>query len=151
MKIFAFITLACLTGCFGGSADETLLGPDKDGNGVRDDVDRFIEKSFEGIDNQNAAKQYAKYVTLDMLFNESKKKLEENSDKVTKSSDCYSYLNSGRHYSFKDLLLIVPEIENTKTRVLAARKADETLGGSLIVVKSYGKDGCEFKIQGKKR
>jgi hypothetical protein len=82
-----------LIGCLGTSSGETLLGEDKDNNGVRDDVDRNIEKNFKGKNNQNAVKKLAKYKIESLILRNSKDKLEKNSDNITRAFECYRNLN----------------------------------------------------------
>jgi hypothetical protein len=141
-------TLLCvfLVGCLSSSGEDTLLGEDRDKNGVRDDVDRYIEKNFKGQNNQNAVKQLAKYEIESLINRNSKKKLEENSDKIKRAMDCYKHLNLDKKRAFKDLLEISNVIRNTKERILASAKGDQTLGGSLMKVNRYGLEACEFKI-----
>jgi hypothetical protein len=143
MKLLFLLPLFILSGCVG---EETLMGKDDDKNGVRDDVDLFIENTFKGKLNVLAAKQFAKYVTFGMVNYDSRLILEKNTDKVSKSIECFQSLNSNNKRAGLELKNILPVIMNNKERILADKKADKNLTGFMHLVKSFENNGCEFKI-----
>ena len=149
-----FLLLFVFVGCvdksnLGQATEKDILGEDKDKNGVRDDVDKFIEENFEGVNNQNAAKQYAKYQLKYIEFKEDKKQLELLGEKLDKSLDCYRSLNLESRTAVYDSLMkkLDPIIFDTKERTLAIAKASEVMAGSVVRVKSYGTEACEFEIK----
>lgn len=148
--LLLFIMVGCLESqSLNQVSEEDILGEDKDKNGVRDDVDKFIEENFDGINKQNAAKQYAKYRLEGLRFRENKKKLEENSDNIIRVLDCFRILNTNKEDKDTDrkIQLLDLKILNTKERILASAQADETFAGSVVVVKFYGEEACEFEIK----
>lgn len=142
--ILAFVLVSCLS----LSADDSLLGPDQDGNFVRDDVDQFIEKSFKGKNSINAAKQYAKYYTLRLLNKDNREELLKIIEKLDESSTCYRAVNPKKRRPTRDLSIISPQILNSKERVLASAKATQTLGVAAGAGKETSINLCEFKVIG---
>jgi hypothetical protein len=145
MKLLFLLSLFILSGCVG---EETLMGKDDDKNGVRDDVDLFIENTFKGKRNVLAAKQYAKYITFGMLNYNSRLVLEKNVDNVSKSIDCFHFLNPDKERVGPELDKILLVVLNSKERTLADKKADQKMAGSMHLAKEFKNNGCEFELQG---
>ena len=74
LGILAFTASGCLAG---GSETETgsraaknsIVGPDENGNGIRDDVDDYISRKYDG-EREQAVRQFAKAMTKELVRGE---------------------------------------------------------------------------------
>jgi hypothetical protein len=112
-----------------GQAD--LLGIDTDGNGVRDDIDRYIvftqpdsEKKREGL------KQSARSLNAYLRDREDKGKTRENGIIEDEASDCLAHVfNDDLDIAFKANDELIAQSLNTPERSRAYKRADNQMGG----------------------
>jgi len=130
----------------------TKLGIDSDGNGVRDDVQRYIiEKYDESEYKQLALFQYAVALQLMLSDAENKEKTFDNSDQLAVALRCVEYVwGSDDFYMVykKDIHKLNAKMFNTKERVVAWFKANGKLSGKVTTVtdptREELKKSCEF-------
>ena len=123
--------------------DDTLLGPDKNDDGVRDDVESFIDSQTKNEDARYYLKEYAKYSTLTIIQYQNTEKIIKNFKKSYKSSDCLNFLFEDRAKIFHLKKKLRAKITNTKERILASSLRDQRLSGWSDTPKDYTKKECE--------
>jgi hypothetical protein len=139
--------------CFGEPTIEEMMGPDKDGNGVRDDIDRFIDKPTKDQDERNAFKQYAKYLRLGFKYYEDKDKSIENTHEKLKALDCISKVWLKYNQAWEEKLKftrITKEIrsmtfETRKTLEISAKISGD-FSGQMSGGYGYAHEVCKFKL-----
>lgn len=129
--------------------DITFLGIDQDMDGVRDDVQEWIEKSF---DVNLKSTQYLKSYTMlyqDSLKNvENKNKSIEISHEISRLRSCIlkEFKNEGK--TDREGRIILSQLGglffNTKGRLKGYRKMNENFHGQLIVIKNEEELNCNF-------
>ena len=136
----------------GEEGKKTLLGIDVDNNGVRDDVQVWIESKFADKPNlKNAMLQRAKYYQLEIANADNKEESIKYSRKVSDTKRCLSVIAtemSGN--SLPDLTMEIIKITfNTKDRILAFKKINENFSGQVIssVSREEALKLCEFEVQ----
>lgn len=136
----------------GGAGKLTKLGVDSDGNGVRDDVQRYIvEKYDESEYKQLALFQYAVALQLMLSDAENKEKTIDNSNQLAVALLCVEYVwGSDTFYMIykKDIHELNAKMFNTKERVAVWFKANSELSGTVTTVtdstREELKKSCEF-------
>lgn len=132
--------------------DDTLLGPDKNNDGVRDDVEYWIKnsKKIENNDIRRAILLYAKYLRDGLRLHKDKQKSIANTYKGQVYGDCYSLLfepfSKERRKIRKYILSIM---FNTKERVRANLVADRNFAGEGGRSIMFADEACPFKLEGK--
>ena len=132
----------------GGESDKTIEGIDINGNGVRDGLERLINRWFLSSNKRNAAKQIAKYKTLVLLTVKDKEKNIEYMHKVNDSRNCLrsfklTYEEEQTSLNLHNLVV------NNKVRKVLSKLADMNFGGQVTAISSPSINGrrfCEFKI-----
>ena len=131
----------------GEAGKATLEGIDSDGDGVRDDVQRYISSTYK--DNEKAQKiitQFAK-IKQSFLLNTDMEKQTENAKLKGLNIGCiYYYWRDEANDMLKDLKM---EFLNTKERVIANIKASSLLGGESfeLVTGEALKNSCEDMVK----
>jgi hypothetical protein len=137
--------------------DSTLLGIDTNNNGVRDDVERWIYKTYDhpierGIFMQSA-RAYQKVIVDPSKAHETMKYIDD-------ASDCEGYwrywkiLYKDRNESYileryRDLEKEIRPIQfNTLKRHMAYERFNATLSGGVYTSGGTSKDKCEFDENG---
>jgi len=133
--------------------NQSITGPDKNHDGVRDDVDEFIEKTYPNSEKARAASlQLAKAIQYSLehpeLGTELRNNYEDHKDVIGKAVDCiFAVLPDG-----PDLNDAGDKIEravvNTRARVLAYIKYSGNLSGAILPSWDTKKNGtpCDFDI-----
>jgi hypothetical protein len=144
------------------TSDLTLLGVDSNNNGVRDDVENYIYDRFKGYKNykveREIAMQFARAAQL--LIQDPEKAYEDKKyligsrvnscqeyyyDTYTKNQSFEEYITYTENHKifdadFKDVIF------NTKQRLKAYFKYNESLSGHVFEGRFHTKDNCDFDI-----
>ena len=136
----------------GEEGKKTLLGIDVDNNGVRDDVQVWIESKFADKPNvKNAMLQRAKYMQLEIANADNKAESIKYSRKESDATSCLYTIATGM--SGNDLSNLTKEIikitYNTKARILAFKRINENFSGQITssVSREEALRLCEFEQQ----
>jgi len=130
--------------------DDTLLGPDKNNDGVRDDVEYWINnsKEIENNDIRRAALLYAKYLRNGLKYYNDKEKSIANTYQGLAYKDCFSLLFepfSKKRTEIREYIL--NQILNSKERTVAHLKADRNFAGKGGAMHMYANEACPFKLE----
>ena len=120
-----------LPGDPGEEGKKELLGIDRNQNGVRDDIERYIAFAYPDSEKQRMAlEQSARGLQAYLRDHESKPLTRENGKASDKSIDCLNHVFSGNlDASDKAGEALEALFLNTKARSRAYRKADVQMGG----------------------
>lgn len=138
----------------GEAGMKTLEGIDSDKDGVRDDLEIFINYNYDTPDLRNAFKQYVKYEQLAMLSADDKEISNRYLHESQKAIMCIIWLQENVLKASKSTDIIETAIYNTKDRVIEFSKISKNFHGQItnseIVrtadLKDHGKF-CQFKAQ----
>jgi len=87
------LILLILTSCFSKATLEELQGPDIDNNGVRDDIDEFIDSIDDRNDEyKQALRDYAYFGRESFKYDDNKEKSNKNSYHMLWTQQCISLL-----------------------------------------------------------
>jgi len=130
----------------GAAGKATLAGIDSDGDGVRDDVQRWIALTYPNSQKTRAAlTQNAKAIQQFLLGSANSANSYKNALQMGRVIDCLSYVRPNDSYSIaieeKSLML------NTTVRSRAWLQADHHLSGKMFKGLDFAdwKKGCNFK------
>jgi len=132
----------------GGESEKTIEGIDINGNGVRDGLERLINRWFLTSNKRNAAKQIVKYKTLVLLTVKDKEKNIEYIHRSNASGDCLRSFNLTYEEKQTSLNLHSLVVNNEERKVLS-KLADINFGGQVSTLSNPSSRGikfCEFKI-----
>ena len=123
---------------------DDLLGPDEDNNGVRDDIDAYIDRVYTQPEQHAAVMQAAKvsqkYMTIDVADKIAVKKLGIEEGKAVNCAFDRFEMSAD-----KNPLIVMTEIEamtaNTKKRLLAYLAVSKAASG--MAFSSVSGDTCE--------
>jgi hypothetical protein len=144
---------------------KTIEGIDSNKNGVRDDIERYINRAFPNRDLRMAAKQFARDYIL-LMVAKTKDEAIKRSYPHHNSKQCFNAIQKLtllqiysldeykklKHYErtkyHQILERIMHKIENTKERESSYSKATKFLGGQAYVIKDmkYSLSFCKFEI-----
>ncbi len=153
-----YLLLLFLTmGCFREPTIEEMMGPDKDGNGVRDDIDEYINDVTKDEDERNVFKQYAKYLRLGFKYYQDKEKSITNTHKMLKAMDCIAEVWIQYHPGWKEGAEYRKIKETIKNDIFSSKKElkiyariNGNFSGQMSM--SLGvHESCEFKLRRKYR
>lgn len=121
--------------------DDTIAGPDTDGNGIRDDIDAYIATLPYTEVQKKAVRQHAVALSSSLTVDTTDKvALEAVSDKMSRASWC-TFTKLGGDIAPKIKADNEKMIVNTKNRFLQYEKFNSALSGSVST--SPDGDGCE--------
>lgn len=130
----------------GEKGQATLEGIDRDGDGIRDDIQRWINEAFADSARERAAmKQSAKYQQQRLVNSSVKEESIKASRLLLKASDCTDYIFGDKSFKFDRLL--EAKMYNTEARLKASLKASRNFHGQivhLLTEKNEIKRACEF-------
>lgn len=134
--------------------DGTLLGPDKNNNGIRDDIEYWIENSTLVVNNdiKRAAMLYAKLTREHIRLVDNKEKSIENFYSMNHSSSCLVDVSAHANEELDIFRLSGPIYKysvNTKERYLKTRRADGYISGRAIRRPNFATEACAFKLEEK--
>lgn len=152
-----YLLLLFLTmGCFREPTIKEMMGPDKDGNGVRDDIDEYINDVTKDEDERNAFKQYAKYLRLGFKYYQDKDASIRNTKKELLSFSCVTGIWKKNHPGYRESLTyrkILNHIENNTFDGLKTLKVKSTItghfSGQVIALNDKLDQICKFKLRKK--
>jgi hypothetical protein len=135
--LLAFAAIGCLAG--GGpeaeSAEDSIVGPDEDGNGIRDDVDNYIDRKYDG-EREQAVRQFAVAVTEELV------RAERGNEEAARGScarkfrgatrDCMHERIGDAEAAHEAALETRAQILNTYRRSELAEKASGIAGGHVF-------------------
>ncbi|MBC75720.1 MAG: hypothetical protein CME64_06870 [Halobacteriovoraceae bacterium] len=141
--------------------DKTIGGIDSNNDGVRDDIERWINREFPGEENYNkrmACKQYAKEVRNIQIHIDDEEMLNKHSFLWIDADVCVLYVYTdlikdpyGKQVKQGDKIL--EKSNNTKERVKAWMVADRNFAGkshALPPRQEMRRKKCEFEIKPRK-
>ena len=121
--------------------DNTLLGPDKDNNGIRDDIDAYIATLPYTEVQKKAVKQHAKALSSSLTVDTTDKTaLLKVADGMSRASWC-TFTKLGGDLAPKIKADNEKMIVNTKNRFLQYEKFNAALSGEIFA--SPDGDGCD--------
>lgn len=113
----------------GEECKKTLAGIDSDNDGVRDDIQRWINENFSSRESfKQGLKQYAKYKQLEILNVDNKAKSIEYTHKTFEATECNLSI-AGYDETIKVNKELIAKYYNTEARVKATNKADSNFHG----------------------
>ncbi|OIO70619.1 MAG: hypothetical protein COY36_00230 [Zetaproteobacteria bacterium CG_4_10_14_0_2_um_filter_55_20] len=127
----------------GEAGKATLEGIDSDGDGVRDDVQRWIALTYPNSKKTRAAlTQDAKAIQQYLLDSADPIKTFNNVLQMDKAIECYFYIDPANAYSLSHNLEAI--ILDTSIRVRASFQADHSLSGKMVPSRQNKKQSCAF-------
>lgn len=133
----------------GSAGDLTLEGIDANGNGIRDDVERWIYLTHPESEKMRMALIQKYYPLQDMIIlgnREDRDAIYDNAERIGRASECFVYLFPEKAYDISNEFVSV--IVNTSERTYAYLKANKILGGGTFSGKhpSRWKSSCQFDV-----
>jgi hypothetical protein len=121
--------------------DASIAGPDTDGNGVRDDIDAYIDRLTDTPAQKAALRQLSAGILASMIADvHDKNALDAASKAITNGTACLDV-----HYDSATATAKGAEIEkltvNTKKRVLAYAAFSNAISGTTFTLPPIG-EGC---------
>lgn len=132
----------------GKAGSLTIEGIDSDKDGVRDDVQRWINETFpESPKVKEALKQLAKYQQLELSSAENKQTSVEATKKTLYSIACLRFVLGEQDEDAITNELQV-RMENTEARIRASLKVDAHFSGQFhrLLRPEEQKNACEFSL-----
>lgn len=121
--------------------DNTIAGPDKDNNGIRDDIDAYIATLPYTEVQKKAVKQHAKALSTSLTVDTTDKTaLLKVADDMSRASECV-YTKLADNIPSKIKSDNEKMIVNTKNRFLQYEKFNSALSGGVFA--SQVGDGCD--------
>jgi|TARA_Y100000768_G_C23724580_1_gene561917 hypothetical protein len=128
--------------------DQTLLGPDQNNDGVRDDVEYWINKHAKDVNVKHASMMYVKYFQLGLKNVDDREKCNEMTHKRLDYHSCILHLmdfDKARDYLDKmNKVLINTRLRIKKRMLITSHFGGEARGGSIP---SGPQDVCPFKLK----
>lgn len=138
--------------CFGEPTVEDMMGPDKDGNGVRDDIDEYINDVTKDADERNAFRQYAKYLRLGFKNYQDKEKSINNTHTKLKALDCVSNVWEPYHpgweesFRYSKITDVISEMTYKSDKSLRIKsRISRDFSGQMSGAYEVN-EACEFKL-----
>ena len=136
----------------GEAGKGTLAGIDSDGDGLRDDIQRYIALTFPDSARVRAAfTQYAQKIQETVLLGEDRVGAVNLAAELGHARNCISYLIGGTtgdelRSARRSTFSLRAEVLNTRDRTRAYRRYDAQLAGGVFKVlpESEWKKGCAF-------
>lgn len=125
--------------------DQEIAGIDRDGNGVRDDVDAYIERNYVALPQRAAAVQAAKAMQMAMTVDvKNAVAVRDANNRLARADHCI-YLRFDGGIGSQPPARVSQELEsiatNTKQRLLAYLAFNRALNGTAWAMPSG--DSCE--------
>lgn len=124
------------------SNDESIAGPDSNRNGVRDDIDAYINATYSDADTRKAATQYAKAVQQAIIDASNKEASLGHAGEISRASECMWSFHGEE--SDRILSALVARTLNNKARSLAYVTFNDQLAGGYFpgVLASQYRSSC---------
>ena len=111
-----------------GTNDESLLGTDSNKNGIRDDIDDYIQKRFPKSEKRRAAlSQYARDYQIAFTVYTDAKKLKESALEIERTIYCLGAIFDNSGVSIYETNNLLAEIFSNKARSEAGIHIDALL------------------------
>ena len=124
----------------GEAGKATLEGIDSDGDGMRDDIQRYIALTYPDSQKTRAAlRQFTLALDMSILESPDEASALNNTEDIHRASECLWYIHSELSIKMSDLLM--SEYLNTMERSRAYLEYNNKLGGHVF----GGKDFDEYK------
>ena len=149
MRISLFISLLpifLLIACGNDSSEppsldrtDTIGGVDADKNGIRDDIDTYIKKTYPNYEQKKGVTQYARSLQASLLIDKDDKiAVKTASNAKAKAISCISMkVPDGKSPNGERVVReIVSMTTNTKQRLLEYMALDKALDGTVISLPS---------------
>lgn len=149
MRISLFISLLpifLLIACGNDSSEppsldrtDTIGGVDADKNGIRDDIDTYIKKTYPNYEQKKAVTQYARSLQASLLIDKDDKiAVKAATNAKAKAISCISMkVPDGKSPNGERVVReIVSMTTNTKQRLLEYMALDKALDGTVISLPS---------------
>lgn len=132
----------------GSEGDQTLLGVDSDSDGVRDDIQRYIQFTYPD-DNliRSALREYAKQYQILLPTAGDREASFRNAKRLTKDGNCVYAIN--RPEAWNMLRELRARILNTRERSVAYIQFSDSLGGKTTYLGDSSKwiNDCRFDVE----
>ncbi|GJQ45251.1 MAG: hypothetical protein JETCAE04_10050 [Candidatus Jettenia caeni] len=131
----------------GGEGKKTLLGIDTDGDGVRDDIQRYIYFTYPDDKKLRLAlSYYAKEFQGVLKDANDREAAYDHATKIVRNDECLWYLKGEESIDICSALRA--KILNTRERSIAYIKYSDSLGGRIISLapRKEWKDSCSFDV-----
>jgi len=123
---------------------DSILGIDSNQNGIRDDIDAYIEEKYKDELEKKAVQQFARNSQLKLAVNlEDEVALQESSQEADRATTCiYKTFKSDPNITASDVIDEIANITtNTKKRLKAYYKYSDALDGFVFTIPQ--KDYCD--------
>lgn len=128
--------------------ESEVLGPDADGDHVRDDVERYIDERFAEREwARLAARQIARAFQHRLHAAEDREGARAAFVEDTDGFECL-IATLGVEAAIDEKRRLVVEIVDTEPRLLAYFAAEESISGGTYRLRDHSVDGCRFDREG---
>lgn len=120
--------------------EDTIRGIDNDGNGIRDDIDAYIKRTYPQK-QQKAVSQYARALQASLLVNlNDRNALQRTSDVESRAVSCiFEKIPNGESPSHGRVVMeILGVTTNTKKRLMAYLALSKALDGTVMTLPNDG-------------
>lgn len=120
--------------------ENTIQGIDNDGNGIRDDIDAYIKRTYPQK-QQKAVSQYARALQASLLVNlNDRNALQRTSDVESRAVSCiFEKIPNGESPSHGRVVMeILGVTTNTKKRLMAYLALSKALDGTVMTLPNDG-------------
>lgn len=141
--IFILITSSCYSETKSSEyTKEEILGTDTDKNGVRDDIDKYIDSLNYNSLTKKHLKLYVKYYTASIISYQAPQRAITSLEKSFLMSYCIGREIKDYRESMRIENHLVKKVGDTKTRILAQSKRDQNLSGWVHSSNGYKPEDC---------
>lgn len=123
---------------------DSILGIDQDKNGIRDDIDAYINEKYTDELQKKAVQQFARVSQLKLAVNlEDEVALKESSNEADRATTCvYKRFNNDPNIDASDVIDEIASItKNTRKRLRAYYKYSNALDGFVFTIPQ--RDYCD--------
>jgi hypothetical protein len=143
MKFLSIFILVTMFACNEKPTKGDIPGVDKDSDGIRDDVQEFIEKSSYPDDLKKAQKQYARTMQKVLLESSDKERSIENARLLIRASLCTTYIERQLQTDEYTYQKIRSEILDTSERLDAWNQVNDHFNGQISDVEIASAHHCD--------
>lgn len=133
----------------GSAGMTTLAGIDSDGDGVRDDVQRWINENYGSSPNSKSGlRQVAQTFQAELLHVSDKATSIQYTSQYNQAAECLSFVMGGADKAHASKMIMIEKMLNTRDRNLADIKASENYNGQMYTLTDVDKKSslCKFQI-----
>ena len=127
----------------GDEGKKTLEGIDSDGDGVRDDIQRYIALTYPDSERTRAVlTQYAKVHQAGLLVADNKSASRANAHEIGRAIECLYFIRPDDARAV--LVEMIAQVLNTDERSKAEFRYDAQLSGEVFTSSGDNRTGCDF-------